>query len=234
MIFQNDLNYYEVLEIKSDASALDIRNAYLRVKQAYKKDNLALYSLMDDSETDEMLQKVEESFQVLSDPDLRRDYDERHGLRTSFEQKIVSIDRIPPMDSGDETDLLIPPSTDFVPGGSTGERRGELPSRRDADLQSISSLTNAMDTLEAEILNELEWKGTFLRKIREIKRYSLDDMANQTKISKTYITAIEEEAFGKLPAAVFVRGFITQISKVLKLPSDKVALAYMTRYKQGA
>ncbi len=234
MIFQNDLNYYEVLEVKSDASALDIRNAYLRVKQAYKKDNLALYSLMDDSETDEMLQKVEEAFQVLSDPELRRDYDERHGLLSSIEKKIISIDRVPPMDSGDETDLLVPPSTDFVPGGSTAERRGELPSRRTADLQTISSLTNAMDTLEAEIQNELEWKGSFLRKIREIKRYSLDDMANQTKISKTYLTAIEEEAFAKLPAAVFVRGFITQISKVLKLPSDKVALAYMTRYKHGA
>ena len=43
---------------------------------------------------------------------------------------------------------------------------------------------------------------------------------------------LEEEAFEKLPAAVFVRGFIVQIAKSLKLPPDQVAPAYMSRYKR--
>lgn len=253
MIFQGDSTYYDMLEIAPDASAQDIRNAYLRIKQHYRKDNLALYSLMDDSETDEMLQKIEEAFQILSDPDLRRDYDERHGIVAPIENKIVSIDRVPPMETADDS-LLVPPVTDFTSRANDpfptnvgavasafaparepapDDRRGALPSRRSADIPVLTGLSAVATGIEAEIERETEWKGAFLRKIREIRRYSLDDLATQTKISKTYLNAIEEERFEKLPAAVFVRGFVTQIAKVLKLPTDKVAAAYMARYKRS-
>jgi len=251
MIFQGDSTYYDMLEIGPDASAQDVRNAYLRIKQHYRKDNLALYSLMDDSETDEMIQKIEEAFQILSDPELRRDYDERHGILAPIENKIVSIDRVPPMETVDDS-LLVPPSTDFTSrstetfptGGSASafspnpataladDRRGGVPSRRSADLPALSGLSATAIGIDAEIDRETEWKGAFLRKIREVRRFSLDDLATQTKISKTYLNAIEEELFEKLPAAVFVRGFVTQIAKVLKLPTDKVAAAYMARYKR--
>lgn len=265
MIFQGDATYYEVLEIQPDASAQDIRNAYSRIKSHYRKDNLALYSLMDDSETDEMLQKIEEAFQILSDPELRRDYDERHGILAPIENKIVSIDRVPPMETSDDTDLLVPPATDFTartgtfggseprtapasspfatsaaapqptpaaaPPAASADRR-VLPTRRSMDPISISGLSAAAMGLDAEIAQETEWKGAFIRKIRELRRFSLDDLATQTKISKTYLNAIEEENYEKLPAAVFVRGFITQIAKSLKLPTDRVAAAYMARYKR--
>jgi cytoskeletal protein RodZ len=57
-------------------------------------------------------------------------------------------------------------------------------------------------------------------------------MANITKVSKSYILAIEDENFPKLPAPVFMRGFVTQMAKVLRLPHDQVAAAYMARYFQ--
>ena len=55
-------------------------------------------------------------------------------------------------------------------------------------------------------------------------------MSAITKISKSYLMAIEEDNFAKLPAAVFLRGFVFQIARVLKLPADKVASAYIARY----
>ena len=83
-----------------------------------------------------------------------------------------------------------------------------------------------------EIAQEIEWRGMFIRKFREAKNVSIEELCDFTKITKTYIYAIEEENFDKLPAAVYLRGFVVQMSKFLKLPSEKVATAYMARHAQ--
>ncbi len=272
MIFQTDSNYYEILEIRPDASAQDVRNAYLRLKSSYRKDNPALYSVLDPSETEDMIGKIEEAFQILSDPDARRDYDERNGFGHRIERKIFSIDRAPPssagssspfdrapMESSDEMDLLVAPSTDFEGMATRGESTqtnisafspaSSLPTQAPSPFPERSAPLPRVDTgfierrqnspsrpaaahadpVMNEIANETEWRGTTLRRLRELRRYSLDDVASLTKISKTYLIAIEEENFGKLPAPVFVRGFLLQFARTLKIPAEPLAQAYMAR-----
>jgi cytoskeletal protein RodZ len=56
-------------------------------------------------------------------------------------------------------------------------------------------------------------------------------MSNITKISKTYLQAIEQDDYKKLPALVFVRGFLVQVCRILKLPKEKVLDAYLQRFK---
>ncbi len=286
MIFQTEVNYYETLEIRPDSSAQEIRNAYLRLKASYRKDNPALYSVLDPSETEDMIAKIEEAFQVLSDPDSRRDYDERNGYAERIDRKIFTIDRTPPMEDGFENDPLMAPSTafegmshrgetvatsgspfhlptqapssvpapaarddnpffDHLPKTSTAPAETRAPpapesnfidrrqalGRRETDRSPVSS-TAASDAVLAEIAQEVEWRGTTIKRIRELRRYSLDDIAQITKISKTYLIAIEEESFDKLPAPVFVRGFLLQISRTLKVPPEPVAAAYMARYQK--
>ncbi|PYT14046.1 MAG: hypothetical protein DMF51_09410 [Acidobacteria bacterium] len=48
---------------------------------------------------------------------------------------------------------------------------------------------------------------------------------------RAYLQAIEEERFGDLPAAVFVRGFLREYARCLGLPGDDVAQTYMKRYR---
>lgn len=289
MIFQGDTNYYEVLEIKPDASAQEIRNAFLRLKSSYRKDNPALYSVMDSSETEDMLAKIEEAFQVLSDPEGRRDYDDRSGFSEHIERKIFSIDRAAPMFGEDVQDPLVAPSTDYQgmeekgDHASVGKNAFSLPTqtpspfgpftwtpdpeaqitnpffahlpkrpteptppprapdtnfidrrhlvgRRDGDRTSATNPQG--DAVLAEIANETEWRGSCLKRIRELRRYSLDDVAQITKISKNYLHAIEDELYDKLPAPVFVRGFLLQYARTLKIPAEPVALAYMARYQK--
>jgi curved DNA-binding protein CbpA len=69
--------------------------------------------------------------------------------------------------------------------------------------------------------------GAFLRAVRDYKKVSVDDIINILKISKTYLTALEEDDVKKLPANVFVRGFVIQYAKALKMDHEKVANAYM-------
>ncbi len=270
MIFQKDSNYYDILEIRPDASAQDVRNAYMRLKTSYRKDNPALYSILDASETEDWMGKIEEAFQILSDPDSRRDYDDRNGFADRVERKIFSVDRssptglAPPMDGGEDMDSLFSPSTEFegmvqkgeqtparfpsfslpsqapssfperpsVPAANAGERKESpfsnpgLVERRQA---APAKAEAPGDPVLQEIANETEWRGPTLRRLRELRRYSLDDVASLTKISRTYLIAIEEEAFAKLPAPVFVRGFLLQFARTLKIPAEPLAQAYMAR-----
>ncbi len=292
MMFHGEANYYEILEIRPDASAQDVRNAYLRLKASYRKDNPALYSVLDTGETEDMIAKIEEAFQFLSDPDFRREYDERNGFADRIERKIFAIDRAPtastatssgspfsapPMEGGDENDMVAP-ATDYAGMGKRGdtistainafalptqtpresgsfldtlpkvdrpeprppdtvfgsapgfiERRQSTPPR--PALDRPTTLANpSVDVVAAEIMGENEWRGSTLRRIRELRRYSLDDVASLTKISKNHLIAIEEEAFTKLPAPVFVRGFLLQIARTLKIPPEPVTAAYLARF----
>src|SRR5205807_896961 len=101
------------------------------------------------------------------------------------------------------------------------------------ELRPVPSPPSVDPNLAKDIAKETEWRGSFLRKIREAQRVSLEEMSGATKITKNYLLAIEEENFSRLPATVYIRGFVIQIAKVLKLPHDKVASAYLSRVLQA-
>ena len=64
--------------------------------------------------------------------------------------------------------------------------------------------------------------GNYLRSAREERGIELRDAAQQTRISLQYLKALEEEDFSKLPGAVFVRGFLKNYCKFLKLDETEV------------
>ncbi|MFZ9594683.1 MAG: helix-turn-helix domain-containing protein [Bdellovibrionia bacterium] len=99
------------------------------------------------------------------------------------------------------------------------------------DFSNRSSLPQLSPELMQEIEMESEWKGSFLKKIREAYQISIEELSNSTKITKNYILAIEGDQYSKLPATVYVRGFVTQIAKTLKLFPDRVVPPYMARLK---
>ena len=73
--------------------------------------------------------------------------------------------------------------------------------------------------------------GQVLKKIRQMRGLSLEDIAERTKIRKTYIEYLEEEQFTFLPAPVYVKGFVIMIAGMLDLPPQRVAEDYMTQYR---
>lgn len=265
MIVEQD-TLYDILDISSDASPEEIREAYLRAKSTYTKDNVALYSLISPAEREETLKRIEDSHTILSDPEQRRRYDSSHGLLSmnEFEEVLPTYD-LPetkevkrstppssPISLDPNEDLLIPPTTDFLetPGTNSHDGFSTASPPRNASptanpppspvkYAASSPFGRALrqPTLDPIVIHaievEKEWKGNFIKKIREAYRISLEEMAEITKISKTYLIALEEENFPKLPAPVFIRGFIVQVSRILKLPQEKVATAYMLRYHKS-
>jgi hypothetical protein len=87
-------------------------------------------------------------------------------------------------------------------------------------------------SFDQEIENTVHFKGDFLKKIRDYKNVSLDRMSDLTKISRTYLMCIENDDYQKLPAMAYVRGFVYQYAKVLKLNPDLVANSYIHSMKE--
>lgn len=58
---------------------------------------------------------------------------------------------------------------------------------------------------------------------------TLEGIAARTKIRVTYLKAIEEERFDRLPPPVFLRGFIREFASCLGLPADEAARAILAR-----
>ena len=76
-----------------------------------------------------------------------------------------------------------------------------------------------------------EVTGAFLRKVRELRGIELGDVAQRTKISERYLRALEEEQFGDMPAAVYVRGYVTEYARALRLNPQRAAESYLARYR---
>jgi len=206
------LSFYDILELTADATPQEIRSAYLRLRASYSKDNVANYSVYSREETDQMLHKIEEAYLILSNPERRRAYDlshhgqtstSHHADHSSFRAEAVPVPVMPSISGAGATTNAGPYKDPFF-------------AHSDAD---------------SFVATEQEWSGGAIKRIRESKRISIEDLADYTRISKNYLIALEEEAYQKLPAIVYVRGFLQQVSKRLKLPTEIVVQKYVERLK---
>lgn len=77
------------------------------------------------------------------------------------------------------------------------------------------------------------YTGSLLQKVREARGLELRDVSERTKISMAYLSALESESFRKLPAVVYVRGFLTEYAKMLGLDIGRVLETYLPRYREG-
>ncbi len=69
--------------------------------------------------------------------------------------------------------------------------------------------------------------GAFLGEIRKERGIELIDISNRAKISMTYLHAIEQEKFDELPAAVYIRGFVTEYARYLKIDPKRAVDDFM-------
>jgi hypothetical protein len=194
-------NYYDILEVSPHCAQQEVTTAYERLKMTYGGENPAIYTIFSEDEAREMLGLVEEAFAVLGNKSLRTSYDEKMSLTVG---KPNSVDK----QSARMKGLDIPKKNAFSkPTYDTNEE------------------------LEKEIRSCQDWSGEMLKKVRVYKNWKVDALAELTKISGFYITAIECIEPKNLPAPVFVRGYVAQLSRVLGLEEKVVCDSYMKHFK---
>lgn len=68
--------------------------------------------------------------------------------------------------------------------------------------------------------------GENLRREREMRGVTLQEISAATKISSRFLEALEGEEFSKLPGGIFTRGFIRAYAKYLGLDEEHVLAEY--------
>jgi hypothetical protein len=215
-------NYYEILEVEENANPEQIDNAYLRSKNAYSGESVAIYSLMTKEECDLILCQVEEAYSILGFPEKRREYDkirgfnQNTGLKTHTHKMSTSEDR----------------PKENVEYENYGSNLIEAKVSKITAQKKFALEYSKNPEFEKRINNCIDFSGIFLKEIRDYKNVSIDRMAEMTRISKTHLIALENEDIKKLPADVYVRGYAYQYAKVLKLNPEQVATSYLSHLKK--
>ncbi len=223
-------NYYEILSVSRGASSEDIRKSYDISKQTFQENSLATYSLFTDDENQEILALISRAYETLLNAELRREYDsfldglEREGAAGGDSRPRTLSRSAPPPQPPGRVKSAAPSKPPSTPPPREARNEPAADGRQPApELKP--------DAVEEYISSVSCFTGPVLQKIREMRGYSVEDIAERTKIRKTYIEYLECEQFTFLPAHVYVKGFITLIAGMLNLPAQRVANDYMNYYR---
>jgi curved DNA-binding protein CbpA len=206
----DELDHYEVLEVPPDAGFEDIERAYRMTRAAYIDGSMALYSIFDQDDAAVIRSRIDEAYRVLANPEIRAKYDSEAGFSSVL--------------PGASTEA--PPIAKPAASNSTSVA-GEHVNPGTAEL---ASAIEVIDDLDAEIdEGSQEINGAALRRARLRRGIELDQITDVTKIRVGYLRCIENEEIEKLPASVYIRGFVHAYARAIGLDADRAAANYMAR-----
>lgn len=73
--------------------------------------------------------------------------------------------------------------------------------------------------------------GKDLQRLRESRRMSLQAIADLTRINIKYLQYLEEDQHSKLPHTVFIRSYLLQYAKALKVDEEQLLNSYLKGMK---
>lgn len=72
----------------------------------------------------------------------------------------------------------------------------------------------------------MESPGKFLKKERETRNISLEEISRFTKVNEYYLKAIEEERYDILPGVFYVKAYLNVYARYLTLNPKDIVLQY--------
>jgi flagellar biosynthesis protein FlhG len=197
-------SFYNLLEVDPTATVEEVRRANRRVRDVYAKGGLLAGGLYNEARLTELHATVDEAYETLMDPVRRKAYDQA-----------------------------------LFPGGVPVPRAGEdsdsapLADSQDADGIASPQVPEVPRPPAPVIDPDTEFTGGLMRRVRESLGIDLRAVSERTKIGIGYLSAIEDEDFAKLPAVVYVRGFLIDYARQLRLDGDRLLATYLERYKRS-
>lgn len=101
--------------------------------------------------------------------------------------------------------------------------------KRDARASIDTEVTPAYissDTCKEDLMATASLFGEHLRREREMRGVSLEEISAATRISVKFLEALENEQWEQLPGGIFNRGFIRSIAKFLGMDEDGLVAEY--------
>ncbi len=197
-------SHYELLEVPPTASFEDIRRANRRIRDVYGAESIAISGLYDPASLEAVHRRLDLAYTTLMDAAKRKDYD---------------LELFP-----DGVPLPVSPAAHPPePGAAAAAPRP--PAKVD------DPAVHAARPPMPQISPSTEFSGPLLRQVREAIGVELREIAERSKIGMAYLQALEGEVFNKLPAAVYVRGFLAEYARALGLDAERVKQTYLDRYR---
>jgi len=205
----NQMNYYEILDIDTSATALEIHNAFETVLRAYQEDALGVYTLFNSEELDRIRGKIQEAYQTLNRAESRKAYDRALGLPVQEEPE-PEPEPVRDTAFGETAEEKAPPSAEMEK--EKIEERGEEDHKDEEDITFYNGLN--------------------LRRLRKRKKITIETISGITKISPLFLRKIEKDEFQGLPERVFVRGFVKEFAKCLQIDHEKAIDDFIMGYDE--
>lgn len=213
-------NYYEILDIKENATQQEIHLAYQKAKMTYSAENKALNSIFTADEASELRRLVEEAYEVLKNDNYRNVYEKRMMANTfAAEDLTAQAIKTASQDLFKKAELPVIETTPAAAVPKTEVTEDFSAPVRDA-------------AYEAQLSAKKDWSGDDLRQVREYRKLSFDELTDITKVNPWYIAALEKMDPANLPVEVFVRGYVLQVAKALGLKEKVVADSYMRQFRK--
>jgi len=106
---------------------------------------------------------------------------------------------------------------------------GEQPPEKPSETQVASREKRApLSFTDLSFHAEMKrYRGSELKQLRERMGLELQTLSKETKISLKILESLEEESFDKLPALVYLKGFLKSYAQCLGLDPQKVVEGYL-------
>lgn len=197
-LYEQDHN--AVLELRSGASADEIERAYRAMRDTYRSESLALYSLFTDRDAATIRERVEEAYRILSDPDQRQVYDaSAAGQDAASDPRSVTCDEdgrlsgIDAIDSASDSFRDLESDIDEEAGEFDGPKLRRARLRRGFELDQIADITKVSVANLARIEDEefAELPATvYVRGF--VTAYSRTIGLDPTRVVASYLARVEQ------------------------------------------
>lgn len=183
-----ELDFYELLNLRFDASPEEVETAYLRAIVTYHEEALASYGVLSAEERDIMLERIEAAFQTLGDPARKKAYDAallpsrpEYGKKAYFRK---STARLEIEDASEKRSVW-------------GKIQSLLFPKLRNNIQKIHGLSRVQES-ERKVAEDY-YTGQCFKVIREKRGLSRAEIAATLGLREEILKAIEEENYAALP-----------------------------------
>jgi flagellar biosynthesis protein FlhG len=202
--------HYELLDVAPTASFEDLRRANRRIRDIYGAESVVISGLYDPASLEAVHRRLDLAYTTLMDAGKRKEYD-----RALFPDGVPMP--VPPLQQSPAPRIL---------ARQIGATHRTLGSGASASQDAARPPMPALST---------EFSGPLLKQIRESMGVELREIADRSKVGMAYLQAMEDEAFDKLPAVVYVRGFIAEYARVIAsavgVEAPRIRESYLARYR---
>ena len=168
-----------------------------------------------------MIHRIERAYRVLTDPSVQ---DATRAAPGNLPEVIGDVERReagtdPAPESGPAPEKALPPPV----VGVSEERSPAALVRASLNRHKPLPARPAVEPIDVQG----PYDGPALRKIREARGLTVEEVSASTKIGQTHLRLIESSSYDRLPAQVYLRGYLLAYARCLRLDPGTVAASYL-------